>query len=45
MGEDRHYYDRHGNYRGSSSNKGPIEKMLQIILGLFILFVFFRGCS
>ena len=42
---NKYHYDRHGYYRGMSSDTPPGEPIGVIILGcIFLYFVFFSGC-
>ncbi len=42
---NRYHYDRHGNYRGMSSDTPPGDgSWVVILLVLFFCFIFFSGC-
>jgi len=43
MGRDRHYYDKNGNYKGHSSDSGPLHPLFLMIFFL-ILAATFSGC-
>jgi hypothetical protein len=45
MAKDRHFYDRHGNYKGRSSDQGPYDDLAKVLGFLFLLFLLTRGCS
>ena len=45
MGNDRYHYDRHGNYKGHSSDQGPYDGIIKALGFLFLLLLFSRGCS
>ena len=40
----RYHYNRRGRYTGYSSGKGPNSSLGGIILGLFIICFFLKGC-
>lgn len=40
----RYHYDRHGNYRGKTSDSPPPDGCVPIIILLAFFFVFCRGC-
>lgn len=39
MGKDRYYYDRHGRYKGKSSDQGPYSWVGGLILLLIIIWL------
>ncbi len=43
MGKKRHYYDKHGNYKGHSSDKGPYDWLGYLVLILIVLGLL-KGC-
>lgn len=43
MAKDRHYFDKHDNYKGRSSDNGPYDGIAMIIMIAIFLFLI-RGC-
>lgn len=41
---DRYHYDRKGKYKGHSSNKGPYEDLVKVVIFIAVLVFLSRGC-
>ena len=39
----KHYYDRHGNYRGYSSNKGPYQGCA-VLIAVVVFVMLIKSC-
>jgi hypothetical protein len=43
MGKDRYHYNKNGQYRGKSSDKGPYEWIGGLVV-IVIIVMIFRSC-